>query len=61
MMRLRKVKTTRAIRKRDSWLKKQLVKLYLKAPPKVQLALARQGIRHVLKKKKAHLENVLKH
>lgn len=44
-----------------SWLNKQLIKAYLKSPPKVQYALAKFGAKHALKKKKSDLEHILKH
>ncbi|HXH76278.1 MAG TPA: hypothetical protein VNJ08_15005 [Bacteriovoracaceae bacterium] len=59
-----KMKATAKPVKREagpSWLEKQLVKLYLKSPNKVQFALAKYGVKHVVKKKKADLEEMLKH
>lgn len=41
--------------------KKSLVSLYLACPSKVQYALAKVGIRMVVKKKKAQIEEFIRH
>ncbi len=46
---------------RPSWLEKKMIKLYLKSPAKVQYALAKYGLKHVIKKKKADLEEMVRH
>jgi hypothetical protein len=45
----------------DSDVKKKLLKLYFKSPPKIQFALARFGIKAVMNKKKEELEELIRH
>lgn len=42
-------------------VKKFLIKAYLKSPTKIQYALAKFGVRMVVKKKKAELQEFLRH
>lgn len=44
-----------------SKFKKGLIKLYLKSPPKFQYALAKYGVKHVIKKTKEDIEEVIRH
>lgn len=55
--------TARSIKKevKPSWFQKQMVKIYLKSPLKVQYVLAKYGIKHVVKKKKDGLEHMIRH
>lgn len=43
-----------------SWIEKQLVKIYLKGPQKLQYALARFGVNRVIKKKTS-IGHIIKH
>ena len=45
----------------DTWLREKLIKLYLKSPHKVQYMLARYGIRMVVKKKRAEIQEFMRH
>lgn len=42
-------------------VKKTLIKAYLKSPSKVQYALAKFGVRMVVKKKKAEFQEFMRH
>lgn len=55
-------KLPRSVQKKiaPSWVKKQLAKLYLKAPPKVQYKLARYGIKKAVEKKREELEDFMR-
>ena len=44
-----------------SWLKKKMIKAYLKSPPKVQYALAKFGVKQVVNKKKMDIEELIRH
>lgn len=43
------------------FVKKTLLKTYLAAPTKIQYALAKFGVRFVVRKKKAELQEFLRH
>lgn len=45
----------------DTWLKEKLLKLYLKAPHKVQYMLAKYGIKVVAHKKKQEMQEFMRH
>lgn len=45
----------------DTWLKDKIIKLYLKSPHKVQYLLARYGIRMVVNKKRAEMQEFMRH
>ncbi len=45
----------------DTWLREKLIKLYLKSPHKVQYMLARYGIRMVVNKKRAEIQEFMRH
>ncbi len=45
----------------DTWLKEKLIKLYLRSPHKVQYLLARYGIRVLVNKKRAELQEFMRH
>jgi hypothetical protein len=45
----------------DTWLRENLIKLYLKSPHKVQYLLARYGIRMLVNKKRAELQEFMRH
>ncbi len=42
-------------------VKKSLIQIYLASPAKVQYALAKLGVRMVVKKKKAELQEFMRH
>lgn len=44
-----------------TWFRQNLIKLYFKSPSKVQYALAKYGVKALLHKKKAQLEDLIKH
>jgi hypothetical protein len=44
-----------------SRLKKSLLNLYLKSPHKLQYALAKFGLRHIVKKKKSESVEIIRH
>ncbi len=44
-----------------TWMREKLVKLYLKSPHKVQYFLARYGIRMVVNKKRAEMQEFMRH
>ena len=48
-------------KKKISEFKKTLVRLYLKSPPKIQYALAKYGIKHVVRKTRDNIEEVIRH
>lgn len=45
----------------DEFIKKKLLKLYLKSPSKVQYVLSRYFIKSVLNKKAKDLEEIIRH
>lgn len=45
----------------DTWLREQLLKLYLRSPHKVQYLLARYGIRFFVNKKRAEMQEFMRH
>jgi hypothetical protein len=45
----------------DTWLKEQLIKLYLKSPHKVQYLLARYGVKFLVNKKRSELQEFMRH
>lgn len=46
---------------KPKWLTKKMVQVYLNSPPKIQFALAKFGIKHVLKKQKEEIEEPIRH
>lgn len=44
-----------------TWAREQAVKLYLKSPHKLQYLLARYGIRLVVNKKRAEIQEFMRH
>lgn len=46
---------------KPKWLTKKMVSIYLKSPPKVQFALVKFGIKHVLIKQKEEIEEPIRH
>jgi hypothetical protein len=44
-----------------TWAKEQAVKLYLRLPHKLQYLLARYGIRLVVNKKRAEMQEFMRH
>jgi hypothetical protein len=44
-----------------TWVREQLVKLYLKSPHKLQYLLARYGIRFVVNKKRSEMQEFMRH
>ena len=46
---------------KPKWLTKKMVSVYLKSPPKIQFALAKFGIKHVLIKQKEEIEEPIRH
>jgi hypothetical protein len=49
----------KARKKARSWVRKELVKLYLKSPAKVQFALAKFGVKRAIKRKKEEFKEYL--
>lgn len=49
-----------ARRRARKWVKKELVNLYLKSPTKVQIALAKFGVRRAIKRKKEEFKDYLR-
>lgn len=47
--------------KAPQWLKNSLYNLYLKSPHKLQYALAKFGIRHIVKKKSSDSVEIIRH
>ena len=47
--------------KKIEWISKTLVHLYLASPSKVQFALARYGVKTLLKKKKSKNKDLIRH
>ncbi len=46
---------------KPKWLTEKMVRVYLKSPPKIQFALAKFGIKHVLVKQKEEIEEPIRH
>ncbi len=46
---------------KPKWLTQKMVRVYLKSPPKIQFALAKFGIKHVLIKQKEEIEEPIRH
>ena len=46
---------------KPKWFTEKMVKVYLKSPPKIQFALAKFGIKHVLIKQKHEIEEPIRH
>ena len=44
-----------------TWVRQNLIKLYIKSPSKVQYALAKYAVKSLVHKKKAELEELIKH